>query len=158
MIQNRISRIQILHAGEEMHIQKLKVQIKGSFLASLTERVSCVLKIGVYKEEIMLVEEQRNITALAYDEWPGLKYFPDLLAAFVTPNHPVTAELLQSSAKWLNKWTQNPSLDGYQSKDMNRIKMMAAAAYAAIQERNITYAVHRPASKQSASVFALQMQ
>ena len=133
--------VEILQAGEELEIRNLKILIKGEYLASLTERVSGILYIGIFQGEDELVSENRDIIALAYDEWPGLRYFPDLLATFVTPNHPVVTGLLQSASKWLDKWAGRPSLEGYQSHDPNRVKMMAAAAYAAIQENNITYAV-----------------
>ena len=131
--------IHILRAYEEMQLSDLKVLVKGDYLASLTERVTCTLKIELLDSESVIVTGHKDITALAYDEWPGLRYFPDLMAAFVTPNHPVIANLLLSTSKWLQKWTGQPSLEGYQCKDPNRIKNMAAAAYAAIQERNITY-------------------
>lgn len=133
--------VEALRAGEEMSLRGLKIIIKGDYLASLTERVSCVLHIGIYQGEDELASVSKDIVALAYDEWPGLKYFPDLLAAFVTPNHPVVAGFLQSASKWLDKWTGRPSLEGYQSRNQNRVKMMAAAVYAAIQEKNIAYAV-----------------
>lgn len=132
--------IQSLQAGEELHLRDLNVLIKGDYLASLTERVVCNLQVYLCKGEEVISSDSKEITILAYDEWPGLKYFPDLLATFVTPNHPVIADLLQSTSKWLTKWTGQPSLEGYQCEDSNRIKNMAAAAYAAIQEKNITYA------------------
>lgn len=133
--------VQTLRAGEEMELRNLNVRIKGQHLASLTERVAGVLFISVFQAEELLAKESRNVIALAYDEWPGLKYFPDLLAAFITPNHPVVASMLQSASGWLNKWTGRPSLEGYQSESPNRVKQMAAAIYAAIQEKNIAYAV-----------------
>ena len=140
--------IQVLTHGDEIRIKSPSIHVKGEYLASLTERVFCNLKVEVFRNEECLLEETKPLTVLAYDEWPGLKYYPDLLAAFVTPNHPVVAELVLSASKWLENWTGSPSLDGYQSKDQNRVKLMAAAVYAAIQERNVTYAVH-PASFES---------
>lgn len=56
------------------------------------------------------------------------------------PNHPVVSSMIQLAAKYLEKWTDDPSLAGYQYEDPNRVKYMAAAAYAAIQQKNITYA------------------
>lgn len=132
--------IQVLRTSEEMNLSDLKVLIKGDYLASLTERITCTLKVELLEGENVIAACHKDITALAYDEWPGLRYFPDFLAAFVTPNHPVIADLLQSTSKWLQKWTSQPSLEGYQCQEPNRVKNMAAAAYAAIQERNITYA------------------
>lgn len=132
--------VRSLSAREEMYLKDIKIKLKGDFLASLTERISCILNVTVSSGGVVVANDSREITLLAFDEWPGLNYFPDLLAAFVTPNHPVIADLLQSASKWLNKWTGTPSLEGYQCNDPNRVKIMAAAVYAAIQECNITYA------------------
>lgn len=41
--------------------------------------------------------------------------------------------MIQLAAKYLEKWTEDPSLAGYQFEDPNRVKNMAAAVYAAIQ-------------------------
>ena len=126
--------------GEELHFKNLDVSINAGYLASLTERSVCQMTVGIYFEENQLISETTNITALAFDQWPGLQYTPELLAAFAMPNHPVVTSMLQLAAKYLEKWTGDPSLAGYQFNDPNRAKNMAAAAYAAIQQKNITYA------------------
>lgn len=132
--------IEKIKPGEELHFKNLNVLINAGYLASLTERSTCQLTVGIYFEENQLISEIVNITVLAFDQWPGLQYTPELLAAFVMPNHPVVTSLIQLAAKYLGKWTGNPSLAGYQFDDPNRVKNMAAAAYAAIQQNNITYA------------------
>lgn len=91
-------------------------------------------------EDEELASETKEIVALAFDEWPGLQYTPELLTAFSMPNHPVVLSLLQLASRYLERWTGDPSLAGYQYEDTNRVKLMAAAAYAAIQEKNIIYA------------------
>lgn len=78
-------------------------------------------------------------------EWPGLAVHPEYLAAFVLPNEPAIQDLLRSAADLLGEWTQNPALDGYQSKDTGRALRQAAAIYGAIQAAGITYA-NPPAS------------
>ena len=132
--------IQKLKAGEEVCVKDIHVNVNADYLSSLTERSMCRLTVSACLGEEVLASEVRYITALAFDQWPGLQYSPELLAAFVTPNHLVVSSLLQLSAKYLEQWTGDPSLAGYQFKNPNRVKKMAAAAYAAIQQRNITYA------------------
>jgi hypothetical protein len=132
--------IQKIKPDEELHFKKLKIGINADYLASLTERSISKLKVKVCLEEEVLVSEIKDIAVLAFDQWPGLQYTPELLAAFAMPNHPVVISLLQLASKYLDTWTQEPSLAGYQFKDPNRVKTMAAAAYAAIQQKNITYA------------------
>lgn len=43
--------VEILQAGEELEIRNLKILIKGEYLASLTERVSGILYIGIFQGE-----------------------------------------------------------------------------------------------------------
>lgn len=148
LIETYEETIDILQPGEEKTFKNFKIKVHGNYLASLTERVSCLLYISVTQDLFELASKSEEITVLAYDQWPGLRYDADLLAAYVTPNHPAIAGLMQNAAKWLEKWTGSPSLDGYQSLSRgdadsskeNRIVSMVCAAYAAIQEKNITYA------------------
>ena len=137
--------IQSVHAGEELHMKNLKIQINGDYLASLTERIICSLRFRISINSEDVVSSQKEIIALAFDQWPGLKYTPEILTAFSMPNHPIVISLIQLAAQYLGKWTKDPSLAGYQYNDPNRVKHMAAAAYAAIQQKNITY-VNPPAS------------
>lgn len=126
--------------GEALHFKNLNVSVNADYLVTLTEKISDRMTVSVWQKETEIISESKKIEMLAFDQWPGLSYTPELLNAFVMPNHPVIAELLQLAADYLNKWTGNPSLAGYQFKDPNRVKSMAAAAYAAIQQKNITYA------------------
>lgn len=96
------------------------------------------MKVSVCFADTEITSAKKEIVALAFDEWPGLKYTPELLAAFSLPNHPVVTSLIQLASKYLEKWTGDPSLAGYQFNDPNRVKQMVAAAYAAIQQKNIT--------------------
>ncbi|SCY63061.1 DUF3320 domain-containing protein [Butyrivibrio sp. INlla14] len=132
--------IQTIRADEEIHLKELKIKINGDYLASLTERITCSLQFRVCFDDKTLISDKKDIVALAFDQWPGLRYTPEILAAFSMPNHPVVTSLIQLAAKYLEKWTGDPSLAGYQFDDPNRVKLMAAAAYAAIQQKNITYA------------------
>ena len=77
--------IEKIKPGEELHFKKLDVKIQGAYLASLTERIQCSLRISVSHGEEELVSETKETTALAFDQWPGLQYTPELLAAFLCP-------------------------------------------------------------------------
>ena len=113
----------------------------GGFLASLTEKATGLLHLSLEKDGQILYQQSQEITALAFDEWHGYSYYPELLTAFVTPNHPQIAALNARAAQLLGKWTGDPSLDAYQTQDPNRVRLQAAAAYGALQEQNIVYCV-----------------
>ncbi len=129
-----------IDAFSELHFKDIRLHINSDYLASLTERVTCNLKVSISFVGEEITSQKKEIVALAFDEWPGLKYTPELLAAFSLPNHPVVVSLIQLASNYLENWTGDPSLAGYQYGDPNRVKQMAAAAYAAIQQKNIIYA------------------
>lgn len=140
LMEDFVCGIEALPAGEELHFKNLALTCNVGYLASITEKFSNQLTVTVLDGENVLASEKINITVMAFDEFPGFQYTPELLTAFAMPNHPAVVSLIRLASKYLEKWTGNPSLDGYQSGDQERVKNMAAAAYAAIQQKNITYA------------------
>jgi hypothetical protein len=92
-----------------------------------------------------LMKEEYPVTLLPYDFWEGVNESPELLASFVVPNHPAIRPILQRASEILGAWTGSPALDGYQSGDPNRSKLMMAAVYDAIAGEGLTYA-NPPAS------------
>ena len=127
--------------GSVFEVKDLKLTLDPEFLAGLTEKVAGLLRFSLNKDETVLYSEDLEITALSFDEWHGYSYHPELLAAFVTPNHPEIARINGDAARHLQNWTGDPSLDAYQTGDPNRVLSQAAAIYAALQTREIVYAV-----------------
>ncbi|MBR2176729.1 MAG: DUF4011 domain-containing protein [Clostridia bacterium] len=140
--------IEFIPAGSSFTLRNPEIALNGEFLAALTEKIKCCLNIEVLSDGQTILTKQEEITALAYDEWHGSSVYPELLAAFVTPNHPEIVKLAARTAELLGEWTGDPSLDGYLSKDPNRVLKQVAAVYAALQEQNIVYSVP-PASFES---------
>ena len=120
---------------------KIDLKLDGAFLAGLTEKMPALLTVELRKEQMILAAQTLEMTALAYDEWHGSSFHPELLSAFVTPNHPSIVSITARAAELLQKWTKDPSLDAYQTQDPNRVLLQSAAIYAALQEQNIVYSV-----------------
>ncbi|HET6496880.1 MAG TPA: DUF4011 domain-containing protein, partial [Thermoleophilia bacterium] len=70
---------------------------------------------------------------------------PEILAAFVTPNHPAIEGVLAETADVLRDLTGDASLSGYQSRNPSRVATVAAAIYSVLQRRGIRY-INPPAS------------
>ena len=132
--------IRAIPAGETYLLRDAALQPDGAFLASLTERLNGELHVSLSCGEEELASLDREITALAFDEWHGSTVFPELLTAFVLPNHPAIAGINAKAAELLEKWSGNPSLNAYQTRDPNRVRMQAAAVYGALQAQNLIYA------------------
>lgn len=134
-------------AKESCVLKDIQLTLDTQGLAGLTEKIAGLLTVSLTSEGVLLCEETAELTVLAFDEWPGYILYPELLASFVTPNHPEIIKLNAAAAKILEKWTGDPSFDAYQSREPNRVLFQAAAVYGALQERNIIYSVP-PASFQ----------
>lgn len=130
-----------LPAGRTITLTEPKLLVNGEYLAGMTEKVTGILDVGLYSGETLLASDHVETTLLAFDEWQGLGFYPELLAAFITPNHPELAGLVVRATELLGEWTGDPSMDAYQSQDPNRVLSQAAALYTALKERGITYAV-----------------
>lgn len=126
-------------AGKPVSLPDPKLAINGSTLAGLTEEVPTVVTVEICKDGEPVAGYRNTMRVLAYDQYPGHLYI-NYLPAFIMPNHPAVPALLHDAGKILQKWGKSPSIEGYQSNNPSRIKELAAAAYAAIQKKNILYA------------------
>ena len=133
--------IDYIPAHSRFEVRDVSPRLNAARVAALSERESAVLTARLFQGETELCTAQAELTALAFDQWHGAGFAPELLCTFVTPNHPALAPLLVRASELLEGWTGNPSLDAYQSRDPNRVLSMAAACYGAMQEQNIVYAV-----------------
>lgn len=130
-----------LPAHNTVTISRPKLVLDGEYLAGMTERISGVLHISLKAGEEILAANDTETTVLAFDEWHGVDLYPELLAAFVTPNHPELARIIARATEYLGQWTGDTSMDGYQSQDPNRVLSQAAAIFTAIKEQAIAYVV-----------------
>ncbi len=137
--------IDYIPANSTYNVKDLHLMLNGDFLAGLTEKLTGLLRMSIFRDGLELYSDVLEMTALAFDEWHGSAYLPELLAAFVTPNHPEVAKIVAEAAQLLGQWIGSPSLNAYQSNDPSRVLMQAAAIYGVLQKKNIVYAVH-PAS------------
>lgn len=133
--------IDYIPARSTYDVRDISLLLDNSFFSSLTEKTTGVLWFKLSSADSTLCVTCLGVTALAFDEWHGPSFYPELLAAFVTPNHPCIAEINAAAAAVLAEWSGDPSLDGYQSKDPNRVLLQAAAVFTALQQQHIVYAV-----------------
>ncbi len=124
---------------ERVELNNLVPVINGDYLASLTEKEVGKVTIAIYNGEECLETQEYEIEILPYDQWSGTVYMPELLSAFVMPNHPAVLGLVAKAATWLEKWKSDPSVLGYSTQNPNEVKMQMAAVYEAIKQEGIAY-------------------
>lgn len=137
--------VEVIPAGETIRVDSFKLDLSPNYFSQLTEKSSGNIKIEVRSNGIILFKQIYPIDILAFDQWGGVSILPEMLSAFITPNHPALAPIIQRASFILGHWTGDPSLDSYQSSNLDRPWKQMAAVYAAISELNITYST-APAS------------
>jgi very-short-patch-repair endonuclease len=135
-------RIQIgtMAADETKTLDAVRLNLQPNFFAQMTEGVAGDIAVTVTADNEPCHKQEFPVEALAYDQWCGNGILPEMLSAFVTPNHPAVTPVLRRAAEWMETWTGRSALDEYQSRNVNRVRQQMAAVYTALAEQNIAYA------------------
>ena len=136
------TKIEQIQTDTPIEISPIHVILSPEYLLSLTEKIVGNINVEIFDENECIYSHDDTIELLAYDEWSGLLVMPEIISAFVTPNHPRISELVHKAETFLMKWTKDPSFSGYQTNNPRHVKLQMAAIYAALQEENIVY--HMP--------------
>jgi len=139
------SKVQIMAVGASYTFDTVTLDLSPQKLAMLEERFGGNMHLSVSSGENALLVKSYPVEFLAFNEWSGVVSPPELLAAFVQPNHPVTRNLLTNARAHLTALDGDSSFSGYQRKDPQHVYNMAKAIYQSIQDAGITY-VNPPAS------------
>ena len=134
-----IYHIDSIPANESIEISPVKLTTNTDFLFSLTEKMIGIVTVSVFKDENVIFIDKHNIELLAYDEWSGLLIMPEIITAFITPNHPAVTAVIREASEFLKKWKGTPSFTGYQTNNPNNVKLQMAAIYAAAAQKKIVY-------------------
>ena len=129
--------------GTPVEISPVDLIVLPELMFSLTEKLTAVMHITVSAGDV-LCSEDRQIDLLPVSEWCGTSVLPELTAAFVTPAHPAVAGIISKASQQLAEWCGDPSFTEYQTHDPNKVKLQAAAIYAALQRENIAYVLAPP--------------
>lgn len=130
-----------LSAGAQLNIKDRDIQLDGGFLLGLTESMKGSVRFTLSQNEEVLCERVLPVELLAYNEWGGNQYMPELLAAFCTPNDPAVDRILGKASQVLRKAGKADSIDGYRGGNRQRVWELASAIYSAIVHQQIGYAL-----------------
>ncbi|MAG55752.1 MAG: hypothetical protein CMJ83_05635, partial [Planctomycetes bacterium] len=143
-----VVRVARIAPGATWNLDTVDLALDPEALASQVERESTTLDVTVSIGEEVVARVERPIAVLAWNEWGGVSVLPEIVAAFVQPNHPAIDGILARAQRHLESATGDPSLGGYQSRDAERARAHVAAVFAAIRDLGIGY-VNPPASYES---------
>jgi hypothetical protein len=132
-------------AGQRVQLAALKIEPMPDKLLNMTEMVDTMFTLTISADEDVLLTHDFPISLMAYNQWTGSTVRPELLASFVTPNHPILSRVIVNASKYMEKWTGSSAMDEYQTQDRHRARLQVAAIYEALREEGVVY-VAPPAS------------
>lgn len=133
-----------VNKGDVVDFVDANLMPNTSKLMALTESVQTefIVHLQIQGEEVLT--QAVPIMIMAFDQWHGITIMPELIAAFVTPNHPCLAPVNLRASKLLEDISGNKSLDSYQSGDFQRVANQIESIYNALNEEKFVYAVNPP--------------
>ncbi|MEA5514374.1 hypothetical protein, partial [Nodularia sp. UHCC 0506] len=136
-----------LHGGDEHKIEVIDIRLPPGRLATTLESERIVLECSVKQGDETLAKYKKEVTLLAYNDFnlSNLYFYLELLACFVTPNHPVIMQVLKQVREVLKTNTKDNSLSGYQTGSPEKVYKMTKALYETFKELGISY-INPPAS------------
>jgi len=136
-----IVAVPFIERGVQVQIKELSVVPDASYLVSLTESIGTKFTLSVMVGDEEIFHSDYGLALKAFNQWSGTNVRPEVLSAFVTPNHPLITEVLNQTAIELKNLTGNSSLDGYLSQNYDRARSIVAALFIALKKQNLIYAV-----------------
>ena len=126
-------------AGESVEISPVRITTNTELLFSLTEKTIGTITMDILQNDQVICTQHEQIELLACDQWSGINIMPEMIAAFVTPNHPALSAVIHDASEFLKKWKGDPSFTGYQTNNPNNVKLQMAAIFAALVQQRIVY-------------------
>lgn len=121
------------------------IKIIAKYLQGLTESVRGTVTFRAEANGELLAEKVEEIWLLAFNEWGGGAFMPELVAAFCTPNSWVIDRILKSASGILKENRLPGEMSSGYEKGPRRVWEQASAIYSAIAKLDLGY-VEPPAS------------
>lgn len=128
------STIKCLKPNEPVELSPIRIVPSMEYLVSLTEKVEGKLIIEVKEEQNCIWCETHPVRILAYDQWAGINYLPEIIAAYITPIHPKVNEIVEKATQYLKAWGNATGFTGYATKNPDIVEEQMKAIYKALQD------------------------
>lgn len=133
------SVVPFLPAGADVKIPVDHIKVNRDFLSKLSETEKAIVTIEVVKEDVVLATESVSVDIHPFEYFGGIQVLPELIAAYVTPNHPYIYYIKRKAVEVLERQGLATAFEGYQRDDPTRVLQMMSAIYSAIQSEAIVY-------------------
>jgi len=126
-------------AKRDVKIPLENLKVNREFLNNLSETEKANFTIEVCEKEIVILKETITIDIQSLEHFGGFQVLPELIAAYVTPNHPYIYHIKRKAVEILESQGLKTAFEGYQSNDTERVLQIMSAIYSAIQCEEIIY-------------------
>ncbi|MGE0932195.1 DUF3320 domain-containing protein [Peijinzhouia sedimentorum] len=130
--------------GLSRTVQNFDFKYKLTLIRNFTEKELDTITVKIYSDEEVLCLEDFKLSVLPIDYFGGFGAYPELLASYSLPNHPLIYSIKTEAIKILEKSNLKPAFEGYQLKDKDRVLQMVASIYQAILNLQIVYSAMPP--------------
>lgn len=126
-------------AKKEVKIPLENLKVNRDFLNKLSETEKANITIEVFENEVSILKEAIAINVHPLEHFGGFQVLPELIAAYVTPNHPYIYHIKRKAIDILETQGLKTAFEGYQSNDPERVLQIMSSIYSAIQGEEIVY-------------------
>ncbi|MBO9592822.1 MAG: DUF3320 domain-containing protein [Niabella sp.] len=126
-------------AKKQVKIPVEHLKVNRDFLSKISETERVNLTIEVLVKEVVLFKETIAINIHPLEYFGGFQVLPELIAAYVTPNHPYIYHIKRKAVEVLEQQGLRTAFEGYQSNDPERVLQIMSAIYSALQSEGIVY-------------------
>lgn len=142
-------QVSLVPARKEVKIPLDNLKVKRDFLNKLSETEKATITIEITENHALIIKEEIPIAVHPLEYFGGFQILPELIAAFITPNHPYIYHIKRKAIEILEKQGLKTAFEGYQSNDQERVLQIMSAIYSAIQSEEIVYSALPPGYEES---------
>lgn len=148
-IQDYEQLIPTLDIKNSYYKNNFNINYNYNFFEEISERVNVYVYIDLLDENgNKILSKNLKVNILPPEHWLGTDHYPQLTASYILPNDAEVKRIVAEASAKLEEWTGDPSFYGYQSENLEDIRLQVAAIYATLQKENIAYK-NPPASFES---------
>ncbi len=131
--------VPFIPAKNQVKIPLDGLKVSRDFLNKLSDTEKANFNIEVIENDAAIIKESIAINVYPLEYFGGFQILPELIAAYITPNHPFIYHIKRKAVEILEKQGLKTAFEGYQSNDTERVLQMMSAIYSAIQGEEIVY-------------------
>jgi DNA polymerase III delta prime subunit len=136
--------IEDIPAGKDIKVLTDNLKINREYISKLSEVQKSIITIEVLQYSEIIIREEVPIVIHPIEFFGGFHVLPELIASYVTPNHPYVYHIKRKAIEILESQTLRTAFEGYQSNNPERVLQMMSAIYTAIQSEDIIYSALPP--------------